>query len=273
MPELPETETIARDLDRLIVNQAIVSVRTLRSDVLRLCTPQSLGRRLKQRRIVRVWRRAKTVVIDLSDDQRLLVQPRFTGVLRAFAETPSTEPAYACVWLQLTQGDLVYTDVRRLGTFALANADQFRRFDRSMGVEPLDPAFTAAELSGIVRGSGKSIKGLLMDQNRIAGCGNIYANEALWGARIDPSRPGRSISGAEAGRLQASLVGVLRASIESRGTTFRDYRDAKGERGGFAERLAVYGRAGAPCRSCGARLIETHAIDGRSTVFCYRCQQ
>jgi formamidopyrimidine-DNA glycosylase len=112
-----------------------------------------------------------------------------------------------------------------------------------------------------------------MDQRAIAGVGNIYANEALWRARIDPSRASRDITPDEAAALHEALVAVLRESIAARGTSFRDYRDAKGARGGFVEQLAVYGRAGEPCPRCGARLIGTHAIDGRMTVLCARCQE
>ncbi|HEY7236011.1 MAG TPA: hypothetical protein VH539_17770, partial [Gemmatimonadaceae bacterium] len=106
----------------------------------------------------------------------------------------------------------------------------------------------------------------------VAGIGNIYANEALFRARIDPSRAGRAVTADEVARLQVAIVGVLTESIAARGTSFRDYRDASGARGGFVERLAVYGRAGEPCPRCAARLIGTHAIDGRMTVLCARCQ-
>jgi formamidopyrimidine-DNA glycosylase len=112
-----------------------------------------------------------------------------------------------------------------------------------------------------------------MDQRRVAGIGNIYANEALWRARIDPSRAARSVSATEAHELHGAIRDVLTDAIASRGTSFRDYRDATGSRGGFAERLAVYGRGGEPCMRCGARLVETHAIDGRSTVLCVHCQR
>ncbi|MEP7346433.1 MAG: zinc finger domain-containing protein, partial [Gemmatimonadaceae bacterium] len=127
-------------------------------------------------------------------------------------------------------------------------------------------------LSGILRGSGKVVKALLMDQSRIAGCGNIYASEALWRAGIDPSRRANTVGEGEALLLHGSLVAVLSESIAQRGTTFRDYRDASGGRGGFSELLSVYGRGGKPCLRCARRLVMTHAIDGRSTVFCYRCQ-
>jgi formamidopyrimidine-DNA glycosylase len=131
---------------------------------------------------------------------------------------------------------------------------------------------TAAQLSGLLRGSRQAVKKVLMDQRHIAGIGNIYANEALWRSGIDPSRAAASIDDDESVRLFAGIVSVLRESIAARGTSFRDYRDAAGRRGAFAEQLAVYGRAGQPCPRCNARLIGTHAVDGRSTVFCARCQ-
>ncbi len=112
-----------------------------------------------------------------------------------------------------------------------------------------------------------------MDQRRLAGVGNIYANEALWQAGIDPSRAGTSISPQEAEALLKALRDVLSAAIVARGTSFRDYRDALGERGGFVSQLAAYGRGGLPCRRCGRRLVSTHAVDGRGTVFCARCQR
>ena len=112
-----------------------------------------------------------------------------------------------------------------------------------------------------------------MDQRKIAGIGNIYANEALWRAGVDPSREARRLDAAEVERVHASVVGVLQESIALRGTSFRDYRDARGEKGGFVERLAAYGRAGLPCPRCEARLVGTHEIDGRSTVFCAWCQR
>ena len=112
-----------------------------------------------------------------------------------------------------------------------------------------------------------------MDQRVLVGVGNIYANEACWRAGVDPSRSARSISPDEAAALHEGIVGVLVDSIAARGTSFRDYRDASGGRGDFERSLAVYGRGGQPCLRCGARLVETHAIDGRSTVLCARCQK
>ena len=273
MPELPETETIARDLSALVVGRTVRSVKVNRPDVLRLVTARRLGTRLAGRRITRTWRRAKIVVLDLSSDDRLLVQPRFTGRLLVMPEASSRREEYAAVRLSLDDGRvLVYADVRRLGTFALATPEQFGTIDRSLGIEPLDPELTSERFSANIRVSERAVKSVLMDQRRVAGVGNIYANEALWSAEIDPSRPASSLTGREAECLFDALRDVLRRAIAARGTTFRDYRDAAGERGGFAAELAVYGRSDAPCPRCGTHIAVTHAIDGRSAYFCFRCQ-
>ncbi|MEO7366447.1 MAG: DNA-formamidopyrimidine glycosylase, partial [Gemmatimonadaceae bacterium] len=161
---------------------------------------------------------------------------------------------------------------RRLGTVALMNPARFDEYSGALGKEPLDQTFTSEQLSGLLRVTNQPVKKVLMDQRRIAGIGNIYANEALWRAGIDPSRAARSVSDSEAESLHREIRSVLTESIALRGTSFRDYRDAKGERGRFAEKLQAYGREGLPCSRCGRRLIGTHAVDGRATVFCATCQ-
>lgn len=275
MPELPETETIARDLDRELRGARVTQVRVSRPDVLRGVTPTELARRVTDVTIERGWRRAKLVVLDLSSGDRLVVQPRFTGALLIDAgDLPAEERRYSTLEIRLADGrSLHYRDIRRLGTVALMRPEQFERYTARLGVEPLDPSFTGEHLSGLLRGSRQAVKKLLMDQRAIAGIGNIYANEALWRAGIDPSRASNGVTPDEAATLHDALVAVLRESIAARGTSFRDYRDARGARGSFVERLAVYGRAGEPCRRCSARLIGTHAIDGRMTVLCARCQE
>ena len=275
MPELPETETIARDLHAHIRGRRIVTARVTRPDVLRETSARRFVRGVTDATIARCWRRAKLVVIDLSTDEHIVVQPRFTGALLIDAgNLPLDERRYSTLELLLDDGrSLHYRDIRRLGTVALMSARRFEEYAGGLGVEPLDPAFTDAHLSALLGASRQPVKKVLMDQRRVAGIGNIYANEALWRARIDPSRPAREITAAQAHRLRASVVDVLRESIAARGTSFRDYRDASGARGSFVDRLAVYGRAGQPCARCGGSLIGTHEIDGRSTVLCARCQE
>ncbi|HEY2898416.1 MAG TPA: DNA-formamidopyrimidine glycosylase family protein, partial [Gemmatimonadaceae bacterium] len=242
---------------------------------LRDITAAALSRRMAGARIERTHRRAKAVVVLLDTSDRLVVQPRFTGALLVDDGTlPVEATTHIAVSFALRDGrTLAYRDIRRLGTLALMSQARFAKFDAALGPEPLDPAFTPQHLSGILRDSRQAVKKLLMDQRRVAGVGNIYANEALWRARIDPSRAARTISEAEAVSLHAGLTGVLREAIDARGTSFRDYRDASGARGGFSELLAAYGRGGLPCPRCGATLVDTSAIDGRTTVFCAWCQQ
>jgi formamidopyrimidine-DNA glycosylase len=274
VPELPETETIARDLDRLIRGSRITAAIVHKSDVLREVSARALPGRLRGQVIRRVWRRAKLVVLDLDGEDRIVVQPRFTGALLIDdGSLPERERQYSTVELHLADDRrLHYRDIRRLGTFAVMSPARFAAYEQTYGVEPLDHLFTAAQLSGLLRGSRQAVKKLLMDQRRVVGIGNIYANEALWRSGVDPSREGRSIAPEAVQRLHGAIQGVLAEAIEARGTSFRDYRDATGERGTFAERLAAYGRGGAPCLRCGRTLVETHAIDGRSTVLCVRCQ-
>ena len=275
MPELPETETIARDLDRAVSGRRIVAVEVRRADVLREVTPAELARRATGATIARSWRRAKLVVLDLSTGDRLVVQPRFTGALLLDAgDLPDDERRYSTLDLRLDDGRrLHYRDIRRLGTVALMDPPRWARCSGALGVEPFDELFTAARLAAILRLTRQPVKKVLMDQRRLVGVGNIYANEALWRAGIDPSRLGRTLDAEESARLHTALVGVLRESVAARGTSFRDYRAASGGRGGFVERLDAYGRAGLPCSRCGGRLVGTHAVDGRATVFCPRCQR
>lgn len=275
MPELPETETIARDLDRELTGRRITEVAVVRPDVLREGSAADLARRTVGHGFLRAWRRAKLIVLELDSLDRIVVQPRFTGaLLLSRGPLPGHESPYSTLRFALDDGrDLHYRDIRRLGTVALMGPARFEQYSAALGIEPLDPAFTPSHLSGILRGSRQAVKKVLMDQRVLVGVGNIYANEACWRAGVDPSRAARTITPVEAAALHDGIVTVLTESIAARGTSFRDYRDASGGRGDFERSLAVYGRGGQPCPRCGTRLVETHAVDGRSTVLCARCQR
>ena len=202
MPELPETETIARDLHREIRGRTIVDVVVRRADVLREVDAIALAYRATGVRIERCWRRAKLVVVDLSTTDRLVVQPRFTGaLLLARGPLPPREATYSTLHFTLDDGrDLHYRDIRRLGTVSLMDEERFASYSGGLGVEPLDPAFSVEHLSVLLRGSRQAVKKVLMDQRVVAGLGNIYANEACWRAGVDhharhaPSAPTRSPS-------------------------------------------------------------------------------
>ena len=273
MPELPETETIARDLDAVLRGVRVERVAVPHADVLREAGAALLARGIGGAAFARVWRRAKLVVLDLDTRDRLVVQPRFTGAL--LLDPPAdADDRYTCLRLMLSRGrTLVYRDVRRLGTVTLMAPARWAAYEAALGPEPLDAGFDGAALRARLAGSRRPVKAVLMDQRAVAGIGNIYATEALWRARLDPSRAASTVSADEADALVRELRSTLSASIAARGTTFRDYRDANGGRGAYAAQLEAYGRGGQPCTRCGTRLAATKAIDGRTTVFCAWCQR
>jgi formamidopyrimidine-DNA glycosylase len=167
---------------------------------------------------------------------------------------------------------MVYRDIRRLGTIELLDETQWHVYTARIGPEPLGEDFDLRCFSARLDGTTQAIKKAIMDQRRIAGVGNIYANEALFRARIHPARRTDTLSARERGRLHRAIRSVLTAALRAQGTTIRDYRTGAGTPGSYQHRLRVYGRAGSPCSRCGARLSGTHAIDGRATTFCRRCQ-
>jgi formamidopyrimidine-DNA glycosylase len=273
MPELPEVETIVRDIRPALLGRRFERVRLSHDDVLRGVTRRQLGSRLGGRTVVEVFRRAKHAVIDVGE-RRLVVQPGMTGSLIVYDRPPTpAEARYAVLRALLDDGrELVYEDVRRLGTLLLLDREGWTRYDGAIGPEPLDPGFTPAMLGQALGRSRQAVKKVIMDQRHLAGVGNIYANEALFAAGIDPSKPALRLTPDDHRRLHAEIRRILAAAIASSGTTFRDYRTGTGEQGNFQLELFVYGREGERCRRCGTRLAGTHAIDARITVFCHRCQ-
>jgi formamidopyrimidine-DNA glycosylase len=274
VPELPEVETIVRDIRPALTGRRLTSARLSHDDVLRGISRRSLLRGLGGARVVEVGRRAKHAIIRLDRGTRLVVQPGMTGSLIVHRR-PLTrdEQAYAVLRLTLDGGgELVYRDVRRLGTLLLLDDRGWKDYDRALGPEPLAPDFTPGVLAAAFGATKQYVKKALMDQRVVVGVGNIYANEALFAARIDPSRPANTLAAAEVSLLHREVQRILNAAIASNGTTFRDYRTGTGESGNFQLELMVYEREGEPCRNCGTPLAGTHAIDARITVFCWRCQ-
>jgi formamidopyrimidine-DNA glycosylase len=279
VPELPEVETIAADVRPHLTARVVVAARVLRPDVLRGVGRARFERALAGRLVTAVRRRAKHLVLELDDEHRVVIQPRMTGSLIVRDAGPPRRTAardpYDVLHIDLDSGARVaYRDVRRLGAIFLLDPPAWARYDAAIGPEPLEAAFTAERLAAILGRAGLAVKKALMDQRRLAGVGNIYANEALWLAAVDPSRPASSLRADEVERLHRAVVGTLARSIRGRGTTVRDYRTGTGQPGTFQGRLAVYQRAGRPCPRCGGgkRIALTHAIDGRATYFCPGCQ-
>jgi formamidopyrimidine-DNA glycosylase len=273
MPELPEVETIVRDIRPALLGRRLDRVSLSHDDVLRGVTRRRLVRGLNGATVRDVFRRAKHAVLDLGE-RRLVVQPGMTGSLIVH-DRPLAGDArqYAVLRASLDDGrELVYRDVRRLGTLLLLDTRGWNRYTAAIGPEPLDAGFTPERLGEALGRSRQAVKKVIMDQKHLAGVGNIYANEALFAAGIDPSKPAARLTPSDHRRLHAEIQRILLAAIDSDGTTVRDYRTGTGEEGNFQLELLVYGREGEPCRRCGTRLAGTHAIDARITVFCHRCQ-
>jgi formamidopyrimidine-DNA glycosylase len=274
VPELPEVETIVRDITPHLTGRTLRNPQLHKTDVLRGISRRRFINSLDGQRVERVSRRAKHAVLLLGNGLRLIIQPRMTGTLIVYDRSLRTaERRYAVLEIKVgRRGTFVYRDVRRLGTIHLLQEKAWLSYTARIGPEPLDDAFDVAKFAARLRGTRQAIKKTLMDQARIAGVGNIYANEVLFRAAIDPSRRTDKIDRHRIGRLYRELREVLGEAIAAQGTTFRDYRTGTGQRGSFQDSLLVYGRAGQPCSECGTHLATTHAIDGRATYFCWRCQ-
>jgi formamidopyrimidine-DNA glycosylase len=290
MPELPEVETVARDLRGLIVGAAITRVRcnwpkTIGAPASSWAFDASAGREaveaferaLVGRRITGVGRRAKEVLLELDGEPCALlsIHLRMTGQLfvepAAMAETPEA-PVDQHVHLVLSLDDgreLRFRDIRKFGRvhLHLLDADPFA----GHGPEPLEPAFTAAAFEAMLRRHRGRIKPLLLDQAFLAGVGNIYADEALWLARIHPLRTASSLTHTEATRLHDAIVGTLREAVERRGSSVRDYTAPSGD-GSMQEHLRVYQRTGDPCERCG-RPVRRIVVAQRGTHLCTWCQR
>jgi formamidopyrimidine-DNA glycosylase len=274
VPELPEVETIVRDLRPRLVGRTLRHPRIHRADVLRVVSARRVLTTLAGNRVEAADRRAKHAVFLLRSGHRLVIQPRMTGSLLVYARRLRTdERRYAVLEAAIGGGErLVFRDVRRLGTIWLLDERAWEAYDAAIGPEPLADDFGPEEFAERLRYSRQAIKKVLMDQRRLAGVGNIYANEALFRAGIDPSRPASRVSAREYAALYDAVRDILRAAIGERGTTVRDYRTGTGQAGSYQFVLQVYGRGGEPCLRCGGPLITTHAIDGRATTICWRCQ-
>lgn len=273
MPELPEVETVRRTLEPKILHRRILGTKVHYPRLLQNCTESELSSYLKTRSFARLDRRGKYLIAVLDSGSRLVLHLRMTGRLTAL---PSGLPLEKHTSLQIHLDgdlDLRLVDQRKFATLHLLHEPGYEDIKglATMGVEPLDDAFTPEYLKEQLTGRTASIKSVILDQRRVGGLGNIYADESLHRAGIFPGRPGGSLTFSEIERLHKSIQAVIQEGIEFRGTTFRDYVDGEGKRGGFQERLQVYGKEGESCKSCGRPIARTK-LAGRSSYYCAYCQ-
>jgi formamidopyrimidine-DNA glycosylase len=271
MPELPEVETIRRQLAPLVEGRTLERVEILDPRWSRPLAPTELADALSGRRVERLSRRGKYLLWELADDVYLAQHLRMTGTILV---DPEPEPPHTRGRIQLSGGRrLALVDPRRFGTGELLLGSDARDafFAERLGLEPLDPAFTASHLRAVSRGRRAPIKALLLDQRRVAGVGNIYADEALFRAGIHPLRAAGRLSAEQYARLHGAVVAALRAGIDARGATIDDFRDIDGARGSFQDQFLVHRREGEPCPVCGRPVVKMVAA-GRGTYVCETCQ-
>ena len=277
MPELPEAETIARGLHSHLAGHLIRRARVHRKEAVEPMTPTTFARSLSGRRVRRVRRRAKWIAAELDDGRRWVTQLRMTGRFTWGQVSPLRAQPHLSVSLLITGegGDLGvvrFFDTRRFGRMSIVDRAAWKELDARLGIEPLSDEFTEAELRRRLAPSRAPLRNALLDQTRIAGIGNIYANEICYLAEIDPRRTAGTLTDSETSKLRDAIRNVLAEAVGRRGTSFSDYRDLLGSEGDFQNHLEVYGRAGDRCGRCGTEIART-VLAGRSAFFCPACQR
>jgi formamidopyrimidine-DNA glycosylase len=297
MPELPEVETIVRDLRPQLEGRVVQTAVVAEPGVLRYPDPASFRRRITGRRMEKVGRHGKFMLVALDEAGRenrsdpepefLMIHLGMTGRL-GLAEPESALPPHTHLRLLLSSGaELRMQDYRRFGRVLLGSAAELagRRALPRLGPEPLTDSepnpqswlgfggrLSERAFSAILKRSRRPVKALLLDQRAVAGLGNIYCDEACFRAGIRPTAPANSLGPARRRRLYSGISEALAGAVEFRGSSIDDYRDGFGEQGQNQHQLLVYGRAGLPCVTCGRSLRKT-TVSGRTTVYCPRCQR
>ena len=274
MPELPEVETIVRDLRPHLIGRIVTWADLVRESVLRYGEPATFQARTEGHRVGSVRRRGKFIHLGLSGGEHLVVHLGMTGTL-TLQRWDEPRALHTHLVLELDdQRQLRYRDPRRFGRVLLGRPGQLQRIGAlpRLGPEPLSRDFVQSGFAEALQGSGRQVKTVLLDQGMVAGCGNIYADESCFLARIRPDRRANTLTRAEARRLVLALPVVMREAVRLRGTSFSDFRDGFGAKGEAYEALFVYGRGGLPCVRCGGTLRQKQ-VGGRTTVYCHRCQR
>jgi formamidopyrimidine-DNA glycosylase len=272
MPELPEVETVRRQLEPELVGRRIERVRVLDERLTRPEPPRAVERAVSGRTVEAVNRRGKYLLIELDGDRTLAIHLRMTGNLLI---RDGGEPSHVRACFGLDDGsELIFTDIRRFGqAIVLDRGDQLEDyFAARLGVEPLSGELTPDRLLELARGRKAPLKSFLLTQDRVAGIGNIYADEALWRARLHPLSPAGSMKLEHAEQLVGGIVGALEAGLVHGGASIDDYLDARGEPGSMQEEFLVHTREGERCRR-GDGEIQRIVVGGRSTYFCPACQE
>lgn len=274
MPELPEVETVRAQLAPVLTGRRFTHIDINDSRLTRPVDPAVVESQLEGERVASVDRRGKYLIVRFESGRALLIHLRMTGSVRHAPTGSLADDLHRRAVVKLDDGsDVAYRDVRRFGTWTVLEPDELDVYlTTRLGAEPLERAFTAARLRERIDGRRAPIKAALLDQSTLAGVGNIYADEALWRARIHPLRPAGDLTDDEVAALTRAIKDALRAGIARQGASLRDYAAPNGRRGRMQTAFKVYGRAGEPCERCGSP-IEKIRAGGRGTWYCPHCQR
>jgi formamidopyrimidine-DNA glycosylase len=273
MPELPEVESVRRQLEPALVGRRFERVTIDDPRLVRPYEPAEVAAELEGERVTAVERRGKYLVLRFESGRVLLIHLRMTGSLLHAAGGSLEDDPHRRAVVNLDDGsDVAYRDVRRFGTWLLLEPGEAEPYlGARVGDEPLDTLFTATRLGERLAGRRTSLKAALLDQRTLAGMGNIYVDEALWRAKLNPVRPAASLDRAELRRLHRGIRAALEHGLARQGSTLRDYRLPDGSGGSMQDEFRVYGRGDEPCDRCGTPISRTR-VAGRTTWFCPTCQ-
>jgi formamidopyrimidine-DNA glycosylase len=287
MPELPEVETVVRQLEPEVEGHRIARLEVLDPRWSRPLPPEQLGAEVSGSTIEQLGRRGKYILMGLDGGRTLVMHLRMTGNLilregeevidpsegrRLYESERSTEERHLRARFVLDDGrELWFTDPRRFGEAFLIAGDRLEERFAKLGVEPFSPEFTPQALGEMAAGRTAPLKSFLLDQSKIAGVGNIYADEALFRAGLHPLSPAGSMKPEHLGALRDAVVAALEAGIDAGGSSIDDYRDARGEKGTMQDEFLVHTREGEDCPRCEGTIVRI-VVSGRSTYFCPVCQ-
>jgi len=289
MPELPEVETLVQGLKKTLLNLRIERVDVRLSKIVKGSVSQ-FQEILKNNKFIRIFRRGKFIILQLEQPSSsyLLIHLRMTGQLiyaqgqkivvggghgqsKDDFDLPSTQ-THLIIHFQ-NNFQLFYNDQRQFGYWRTIKVLELKKIEERLGIEPLGPKFTFNNFRKLLQGRKGKIKPFLLNQKYIAGLGNIYVDESLFQAKIQPTRPINSLKIVEIKRLHQAILKIIKKAIDYRGTTFNSYRDSLGRRGNFSKFLKVYQREGEYCLRCKQALIKKIKVGGRGTRYCPFCQK
>lgn len=273
MPELPEVETVKRSLIPFLQGVRIEKAEILFAKIIKYPEPNQFRAKIKGKKIVDLKRRGKYLLFFLEEDLTLVIHLRMTGQLTLCKQDVPVSKHTHLIFSLSSEEELRFTDVRKFGLIYLVPTGEWEGIKGlwSLGHEPLADDFTFEVFRELLADKKGKLKPFLLDQRKIAGIGNIYADEILFAAGLHPLREIQTLKPAELKKLYRTIRSILEESIKNRGTSIQDYVDGRGEKGSFQERLKVYGRKGEACLNCGTQL-QRIIVTGRGTVICPLCQ-